>query len=573
MTSTAGEQLWATLRALGADCVFGLPGSQTIDAFQALKRSGLRTVVPTHEMAAAFMANGYARASGRPGVVTTIPGPGFTYALTGLAEAWLDSVPLLHVVPAARDIPDREYALQAIDQRAMAGPIVKRIVRVSHPEAIGASAIEAYRLAAAGEPGPVMLEIAESDFAMEIAGAVDLSATAPADGVASPLVSEIATLIDAAPRVLLYLGAGALEAADAVRTLADTTRAAIVTTTTARGVVNEDDPRVIVRDPGMQAIAALNALTERADLVVAIGCKFSHNGAAGFRLRLPESKLVTINTAGPSKNYPARVHVTADAGRTLAALLPGLSTRAPSKGGWDDGELAGWRKTALQFEQDAYVEPCQEGTGTPSSSIVRELREALADDAIVVTDSGYHQMSVRRHYTVRSPRGLIAPTNFQSMGYALPAAMGAALAAPERRVVAVVGDGGMLMSGLELNTAVREGIRLTVIVFNDGAYSLIRNPQLAGYGESHGTELMSLDFEALAAATGADYRLVGAEGLAAATAIDERAGSTVCLTEIRLMDSPGLKRVRTRGRMRAVARRLVSPKRRALLSRWFRRQP
>ena len=189
----------------------------------------------------------------------------------------------------------------------------------------------------------------------------------------------------------------------------------------------------------------------------------------------------------------------------------------------------------------------------------------------VVTDSGLHQMSVRRYYEVRSPRGLIVPTNFQSMGYALPTAIGAAIAAPARRVVAVVGDGGMIMSGLELLTAVREGIRLTVVVFNDSAYSLIRNAQLSGHGASHGTDLMPPDFESLAAATGADYRRVGVDGLGDALAALEREGSSVRLVEVPLAESPGLRHIRLKGKVRAAARRLLPGRHRGFLSRLLRR--
>jgi acetolactate synthase I/II/III large subunit len=566
MARTAAEMLWAELRAQGAEIVFGLPGSQTIEAFQPLKHSGLRTVVPTHEMAAAFMANGYARATGRPGIVTTIPGPGFTYALTGLAEAWLDSVPLLHVVPAARSIEGREFALQAIDQPAMAGPVVKRLLRAGSPGAIAAAAVEGYRLAAGGEPGPVMVEALEEDFGREVGIATPIGAAPAATALPDVLVAEIATAISRAPRVLLYLGAGALDAAREVRALADAADAAIATTTSGRGVVSEDDPRVVVRDPGMQEIDALSNLVARADLVVAIGCKFSHNGAAGFRLELPRGKLVTINAAGPSLNYPAKWHATADSGDAIARILPRLEPRAPGDG-WKPEELATLRESALRFEADARIEPRHESTGEPSSALVHGLREALPDDAIVVTDSGYHQMSVRRHYTVRTPRGLMVPTNFQSMGYALPAAIGAALGAPSRRVVAVVGDGGMLMSGLELSTAVRERVPLTVVVFNDGAYRLIRNPQLAAYGESHGTDIAGPDLEALAAATGAKYRLAGADGIEAAIVRGGREESQVLLVEVPLVDSAGTKSLRRRGRFRVAARRLLPARGRSLLRR------
>jgi acetolactate synthase-1/2/3 large subunit len=553
---TVSDQLWTTLRELDANCVFGLPGSQTIEAFQALRRSGLRTVVPTHEMAAAFMANGYARASGRPGILTTIPGPGFTYALTGLAEAWLDSVPVVYIVPAARERPGGEFALQSIDQRAMAGAIVKRILRVEEASALAAAIVDGYRLAVAGEPGPVMVELPEELFAAESAGA----STIPPSSRSKPpaaAVDETIALINDAPRVLLLLGAGALGGADAARTLAALTRAAIATTTTARGVVSEEDNCVIVRDPGMQDAAILNDLAGRADLILAIGCKFSHNGAAGFRMTLPEGKLVTVNAAGPSRNYPARLHLTADSAavlETLAARIPARSATAP---GWDVAELASWRAAALEFAQAARVEPRFEGTGMPVSAVIGALRNALPDDAIVVTDSGLHQMSMRRYYEVRSPLGLIVPTNFQSMGFALPAAIGAAIAAPGRRVVAVIGDGGMMMSGLELLTAVREKIALTVLVFNDGAYSLIRNAQLADHGASHGTELFSPGLEALAASVGAEYVRSAGDDIAQCLGAAPSGDSSVRLIELPLEDSPGLTRVRLRGNLRALKRRLI----------------
>jgi acetolactate synthase-1/2/3 large subunit len=567
MARTTSDRIWAAYRAMGAECVFGLPGSQTIDAFQALKTSGLRTVVPTHEMAAAFMAAGYARVSGKPGILTTIPGPGFTYALTGIAEAWLDSVPLVHVVPAARERADGEFALQSIDQRAMARPIVKAHLHAEGASTAVATAIAAYRLAGEGEPGPVVFDMPEEAFWAECSGGAEPPPPEPAATPPAAALDRSARIIDDARRVLLYLGAGAIDAVDDVQALAQATNAAIVTTTTARGLVSEDDARVVIRDPGMQDTSILNALADRADVVVAIGVKFSHNGAAGFNLRLPSSKLVTINAAGASRNYPTREHLHGDAGAAVRALVTRLRPRPAGYSGWDPVQLASWREAALQFDRAARIESLLEATSSPVSALIRSLRTVLPVDAVLVTDSGLHQMSVRRYYTVRAPHGLIVPTNFQSMGFALPAAIGAAIAAPSRRVVAVVGDGGMIMSGLELLTAVREEVRLTAIVFNDGKYSLIRNAQLADHGGSHGTDLMDPDFEALAAATGADYRCVGRGGIEEALADTDRDESTVRLVEVPLVESPGLRRVRARGRLRSIARRLLSNRQRRWLSR------
>lgn len=565
MAKTVSDRIWAAFRDSGAECAFGLPGSQTIDAFQALKGSGLRTIVPTHEMAAAFMATGYARACGKPGIVTTIPGPGFTYALTGLAEARLDSVPLVYVVPAARERAGGEFALQSIDQRTMAAPVVKATYRADGAATAAATAVAAYRTATDGEPGPVMFEMPEEAFSAECAGAA-IPEPPPRYAPSEESIAELARLVAAAPRVLLYLGAGALDAVHAVAAIAAALDAAVVTTTSARGVISEDEARVVIRDPGMQDAAILNELAARADLVLAVGVKFSHNGAAGFNLKLPPARLVTINAGDASRNYPAHRHLTGDAAVILPALGARLRPRQPGSGGWDAGQLAAWRASALQFPRAARVEPELDGSSTPVSALIQSLRAELPDDAVLVTDSGLHQMSVRRYFTVRSPRGLIVPTNFQSMGFALPAAIGAAIALPGRPVTAVVGDGGMIMSGLELLTAVRERVRLTVLVFNDGKYSLIRNAQLGDHGASHGTDLMDPDFEALAAATGADYCCVGAGGLEEALA-GEPAGSTVRLVEIPLAEAAGLRRVRARGKLRSLARKLLSKRQRHWLAR------
>ncbi len=288
------------------------------------------------------MANGYARVSGRPGIVTTIPGPGFTYALTGLAEAWLDSVPLLHIVPGAREIEGREFALQAIDQRAMAGPIVKQLFRADSPCAIATAAVEGYRLAAAGEPGPVMRRSARRGFRHGSGRGHGPSRRhrlpRPRRTRSSP---DIAAAISRAPRVLLYLGAGALGAAAEVRALADATGAAIATTTSGRGVVSEDEARVVVRDPGMQDLAAL-AGTGRARgprgrrrLQVLAQRRGRFPAAAAAREARHDQRGGTVEELpGDAARHGGR----GDA--SIAAILPRLAPRPAGGSGWDAAELA-----------------------------------------------------------------------------------------------------------------------------------------------------------------------------------------------------------------------------------------
>lgn len=559
-----GELLCRTLEALGASHVFALPGSQNVPLFEALRRSRLRTIVPTHELAASFMAAGYSRASGQVGILATIPGPGFTYALTGLAEARLDSVPLVYLVGQPARGPGQRFQLQHIDQAAIAGPLVKRIIPVEQARALPAAVAEAYELARAGEPGPVMVHIAPGAAHEDAPWPGDIAPAAPP--VLQPgAVETVLPLLANARRVLLLAGQGTVGAPEALRAVAERLAAPVVATTSARGVLPEDHPLALGFD--LRATDALNALAAESDLVVALGVKFSHNGAAGFRLRLPADRLLHVD-ASPEvlgANYPARTTLVAD----VPALLRALVSRLPQDGagtrGWSDTALAEVR--ARISAAPLGLEPQVHGlaTGTPAE-LLRLLREALPRDACVVTDSGLHQMLVRRHFPVLAPRGLIVPTNFQSMGFALAAAIGAKLAAPERTVVAVIGDGGLAMCGLELVTAVRERVALPVVLFSDGKYGLIRLDQVRDYGATYGTDLPPLDPSALAAATGAGYRALEGDAAAVLRAALAEPGPTI--VDVNLSESGAMRRVRAKSVARAAGRRVL-PK---TLVDWLRRR-
>lgn len=492
------ELLCRTLENVGADTVFGLPGSQNVVLFEALRTSHLRTVVAVHELGASFMANGYARASGRPGILTTIPGPGFTYALTGLAEARLDSAPVVYVVGAPASKPGRRYQLQALDQRAMLSAVVKRVIAVSEASDIERSVREAYRLCREGEPGPVAVEIPPALFAEEVApraSSEPLAASAPVD------FDPIRRRLLGSRRPLFYCGQGAADAGETLRELAAAIGAPIVTTTSGRGVVPEDDPHVLGFD--RRKTEVLNELVESADLVLALGCKFSHNGAQGFRLRLPAGRLVHVD-ASPEvlgANYEASTLLEAD----VPAAIEALRSSAHAASSWKEEELAAWKERAFRAVGEGTEPRIPDLRGGTPAAFFALLRKAMPRDAALVLDSGLHQMLARRHFSVLGPRTLILPTDLQSMGYAIPAAIGARLARPDRAVVALLGDGGFAMSGLELLTAVRERIPLTAIVFNDGRYGLIHRQQMGAHGRSHGTELLNPEIESLAGSIGARY--------------------------------------------------------------------
>ncbi|HXD37939.1 MAG TPA: thiamine pyrophosphate-dependent enzyme, partial [Rhodanobacter sp.] len=283
-----------------------------------------------------------------------------------------------------------------------------------------------------------------------------------------------------------------------------------------------------------------------------------------FELRIAPDKLIHLDAGAEvlGANYPARQLVCADAHAFLGALLPRLGSRA-GQGGFNVEEIAQWRTRCLAEGQRHRVEPRVHGvpSGQPQA-FFEALRRALPRHSCLVTDSGQHQGLARRHFRVLCPRGLIVPTNLQSMGFGISAAIGACLADPDRPVVALIGDGGLAMSGLELLTAVRERLRLTVIVFVDGAYGLIRMQQLATSGHAHGTEFNGPDLATFAASIGAAHvRLDGEPETILAAAIG---AAGVTLVEVRVGDTMPMHWLRAR----SVARGALG----ARLRTWLRRR-
>ena len=380
------DRLCEALLARGVSCVFGLPGSQTVPLYEALRRAGLRCVGATHELAASFMANGYARASGRPAVLTTIPGPGFTYALTGLAEARLDSAPVLLVTGAPATRPGRRFQLQALDQPAIAAPLVKAVLTAHRPDEAGPRALEALDLTMQGEPGPVLLQVAEEAWGGDAPSFRPAAKAGEPLGPAEGQVAAIAARLAAARRPLFYLGQGAAAASDGVARLAARFGALVVTTTSGRGVVAEDDPRVLVFDGG--DVEPLNRLADGADLVLALGCKLSHNGAHGFALRLRPETLVHVDAAPevPGANYPCDLAAIADVPSLVRSLLERTDATEGRAPGWPPEEQDLWRAQARDSRRDRGQEPRFSSLEPPTAEgFFAALRRALPRDGCLVT--------------------------------------------------------------------------------------------------------------------------------------------------------------------------------------------
>jgi acetolactate synthase-1/2/3 large subunit len=557
---TGGEALCSALERLGVEHVFGVPGTQNINLFEALRRSSLRTILATHELAAGFMANGYYRASGKVGVLTTIPGPGFAFTIAAIAEAAQDSSALLYIVGKAGTIPGRKFNLQQIDQRAILAPLVKRTIDVDDPAGIVSAACGAYDLATAGEPGPVALQIADRAIEGEVPDgepSVDGNRT-PRRAPPPDSLDELTRMLAESRRAVLFVGQGVNEASAPLRELAELLDAPLIATRSARGALAEDHRLALAADFAGSAVRALNSILDGSDLILALGCKFTHNGTYGFQLHFPKEKLIHVDASGEvlNANYPARLAVLADAPLTIQAILNRREALARRQSAWDQPELARLKQAGRP--DGSLPEPRIHGVDpqTPPAFFAA-LRRAMPPDACLVTDSGWHQVLATRHFQVLGSRGLIIPSDFQSMGFGLPAAIAAKLAAPERKVVALIGDGGLAMSGMELLTAVRERIPITVVVFNDGALGQIRIQQLSSFGHAHATELETPDLSLFAEAVGAAYVQLESDAEETLRAAIHQDGVT--LVEVNVGDSSTIRVARAKGLARRTAKRAFSP--------------
>jgi acetolactate synthase I/II/III large subunit len=559
------EALARALEQVGVTHVFGLPGTQNAPLFAALARTRVRTVLTGSELMAAFMANGFARAGGGVPVVAAIPGPGFTYALTGFAEAAHDNAALVLLTGTAAHRPGKRFDLQALDQAGMVRGLARRVLRLEQPADALRVMGEAVHAAVAAGPGPVLVEVACGMLDLPAAGGpAPAFVGAPPPAADAAVVAEVVQRLREARKVVVMAGQGAVDGAAALAALIACRPAMVLTTVSARGVVPESHPWSLAYDFLACSVAQTNRLLEEADLVLVLGCRTSHNGTGGYGLRLPDARTAQVDLDAEvlGANFAPRWQVRAPVAAFLASALAALGPQVAGSD-WTPADAAAWRRTLRQESLPNPPEP--RFPGGDAAGFFAALQAALPAGAMVVTDTGQHQIMTRAHLRVESCRGLLVPADFQSMGFGLPAAIGAALAAPDRQVVAILGDGGMMMSGLELATAVRERLDLVAIVFRDGHLGQIRAQQAgSGAGEA-AVKLASLDFGALAAATGAEYLCVEHDAAGALRQACRMGG--VVLVDVPLGDSPAMRRVRWAGTVRGVARRTLGERGRGVARR------
>jgi len=364
-----------------------------------------------------------------------------------------------------------------------------------------------------------------------------------------------------ADRVLFYVGQGAAAAAVELRRMVKALGALVATTPSGRGIVPEDDDRLLPLD-ATGDLATFNAIVAGFDAIIVLGAAMAENGSVGFGIEFPAERLVRVDISAAVLAAPpaAKLSVRASIMEFVAAMESALSgSGQQSEGrGYDSGSARALR-ARLKDRRIGGPSDARIGGGE-ARAFFEALRRGLPADGCLVLDSGMHQLLARRHFVVLQPRSLLFPSDFQSMAFGLPAAIGAKLAQPHRPVVALVGDGGFAMTGLELRTAVRLGISLPVVVFDDGALGLIRLDQLLSNGRAYATDIGHFDYESMAAAVGCAHVHAGAVDID--KHLDgalKRRGPT--LITVQVGDAPALSRFRQRTAISMALKSLLGPKR------------
>ncbi|MGE5760670.1 MAG: thiamine pyrophosphate-binding protein [Gemmatimonadota bacterium] len=502
MKLTGGEIVARALADEGIRDTFGIPGTHNIELYDALAASGaVRPVLVTDEQSASFMADGYWRASGRLACVNLVPGAGLTHALSGIAEAFLDNVPLLVLgCGIRRDFP-KAYQLHDVDQLAVARPVTKAAWSIERGEDLYPELRRACALARAGVPGPVMVEVpvnlylTRHDVDTERWGAPpSLPIPAATD---DQLDRVAAALNDPATRPLIYLGLGAAGAGVDLVTLAERLEAPVATTFQGKGVFPESHPLFLWNGFGASAAPFARALADRRRGTLAIGCRFGEVGTGSYGLEPPRPLLhVDIDPAVPGRNYVTEVAVAADAAAFVRALLPRLTARPR-----DEALRAGIREGHARVWRD-WLTPTADLVNPPR--LLRALQEAFGPETVFTTDSGNGTFLAMECLRLERPGRFLAPVDYSCMGYAVPAALGAKLARPECPVVALAGDGALLMTGLELLTAAQLGIAVAVFVLRDRELAQIAQFQATALSRKTASELPDYDAGALAGALGVE---------------------------------------------------------------------
>ena len=523
--ATSGAELLVhQLEAYGVEYVFGLCGHTNIAFLDALGRSEIEFVVFRHEAAAAHAADGYARSTGKPGVVCVHVGPGMMNAVTGVASAAMDSVPLVVI---SGDVPSyyhgrgphQEVNLHSDgDQAAIYRPFVKRAWTVQRVEDLTRFAERAFWTATSGRPGAVLLNVPMDIFSrpVEAASVPPLPGAGAGTSLDTGVAEQVARMLLEADRPLVYYGGGVHgDHRDLLADLLEHYDIPGAHSLMAKGTLSDAHP-LVMGMPGFWGLELTNSYASEADVVLAIGTRFAETDSSSwdprFTWRMPPTRLiqVDIDPIEIGRNYPVELGIVGDAGAAIAGIAEAMRKQAP-----EGRQRPGLRERIAESRSAAFgrVAGFAEDTQMPlrPERILADLRAVLPEDAVLVTDVGWNKNGVAQCYQLPDAGRFITPGGSSTMGFGPAAALGVQMGYPDRAVVALVGDGGLSAQLSAVPTAAERGLPVLFVVMNNRAHGTIADLQSSSFGRSYGCEFLdsdgqpfSPDFAALGRACGAD---------------------------------------------------------------------
>ncbi|MEN9594183.1 MAG: hypothetical protein RLY23_666 [Actinomycetota bacterium] len=498
MKLTGAQALIKSLELEGTEVVFGLPGGAILPVYDPLIDSSIRHILVRHEQGAGHMAEGYAHATGRPGVAMVTSGPAATNIVTPLCDAYMDSIPLVVITGQVPYSVIGTDAFQECDTVGITMPVTKHNWLITDPADIPEIVREAFHVATTGRPGPVLIDIPK-DVAIESMDwywpeSVDLPGYKPTNKVSTKLIKDAARLMGTAKKPVIYAGGGILKAraAEALRELAEMTGIPVVTTLMARGAF-PDRHDLCLGMPGMHGnYTAITALQE-ADLLIALGSRFDDRVTGKVDAFAPNAKIihVDIDPAEIGKVRRPDVPIVGDCRRVIEELVKAVRSDL-EKRHWPD--LIPWWSEIRTWQRDfpLYYEQEEDGPLKPQF-VIEKLRDLSPDDTIVASGVGQHQMWASQHWKFDYPYTWVNSGGLGTMGFSVPAAIGAKVGRPDRTVWSIDGDGCFQMTAQELVTASAEQIPIKVAILNNAYLGMVRQWQEMFYEERYSEVYLSPD--------------------------------------------------------------------------------
>ncbi len=501
---TGAKAAVAALRAEANRCVYGVPGAQNNEFWDAMKSEGLPYLLVTNESSASVMADAAARVTGEVGVFCVVPGPGITNALTGIGEALHDSIPIVGIVTDVLRGPHAKVGqVHGLPNAAILRPICKTVLEVQHQSQIPAAIHQAFRISVCGEPGPVSVVIPFNFLTETWDYDCPVPPPLPVPFDEGGYRRALGMLSDRRMRVGIYAGLGCLHATQALAAVAETLQAPVATSVSGKGVISDAHPLAVGWGYGAQGTRAAEKVFKDVDAVLAIGVRYSEVSTANYSV--PDHKIIHVD-ANPNnlgKNVPTCVEVAADSRLFLDRLMTDANAirRNPSAPLWAN------IKTQRDRDRREYSR-VRITAGVDPMVFLYNMRRALRCDALMFIDVTASTHWASEAIEVNGPRLYFTPANNQAMGWAVPAAVGAQRLDPSRQVAAVVGDGSFLMTGLEASTAARSALPVKFFILDDGAYHYMQMLQEPTFRRTTATEIARLDFAALAKALNLTYNCI-----------------------------------------------------------------